>query len=86
MRRLYVRNGELYTVTDFAPDDGKELTFQTVAAEAAPPPEGVERVRRGQPVIEQPGIKLREAPGIKLREGPGVRLREAPGVRLRESE
>jgi hypothetical protein len=85
MRRLYVRNGELYTVTDFAPEDGKELAFQTVAAEAAPPPEGVERVRRGEPVIEQPGVLLREAPGVKLRK-PGVRLREAPGVRLRGSE
>jgi hypothetical protein len=80
MRRLYLRNGELYTVSDFAPENGTEVAFREAPpAEAAPPP-------APRPRVERPGVRLREErPGVRLREEPGVRLRGAGGgVRLRE--
>ncbi len=86
MERLYVKDGKPFMVSDFAPEDGTELVFQTVAAEGAPPPEGVERVRRGRPIAEPGGVRLRELPGVKLREAPGVKLRESPGIRPRDAE
>ncbi|HUE37998.1 MAG TPA: hypothetical protein VMR29_00735 [Candidatus Binatia bacterium] len=81
MRRLYMKDGKPFAVGDSPPEDGTELPFREVAAEAPPP------VRpRIEAPVEQPGVKLRERGGVKLRNEPGgVQLRERSGVLLRKN-
>jgi hypothetical protein len=76
MRRLYLRDGEVFTVTDFAPEEGTENPFRLVRA--VEPASEAPSIRRAPPA-DRPGVRLRS-------EQPGVRLREEPGVRLRPPE
>lgn len=86
MRRLYLRNGQLYTVTDFPPDDGKELEL----AKVLPPPSwrvqtiGArgERPAASRAPVSRPGVRTRESGGVRLEPPGGVRLEEG----VRESE
>jgi hypothetical protein len=81
MRRMYLRNGEIYTVTDFAPEDGRELTL----AKVLPPPSWrVERVSAPgrRPAASRPGRPGRA--GVRVRDEGGVRLEPPGGVRLEE--
>jgi hypothetical protein len=78
MRRLYMMDGKVYTVTDAPPEGGAELAFR------APQPEPAPATVTVKPPAEKSGVRLREG-GVKLREG-GVKLREEGGVRPKEQE
>jgi hypothetical protein len=77
LRRLYVRDGELYTVTDFPPEDGVALALDKPRVPEAP---AVRPARVPAPPAERPGVRLREPGGVRL-EG-----EERGGVRLQNGE
>jgi hypothetical protein len=79
MRRMYIRDGALFTVTDGPPDEAKELPFKEAAVVAT-------TETRPPAAREVPGVRLRERGGVELKERGGVELREEGGVRLNEPQ